>query len=108
MSDAISPEDAAHVARLARLHFDEEELARVTEELNAILTHIEVLSGVEIPEIEGSIRGTAPSAPFRGGEAPDPLHGPVEGIAPEWREGFFLLPRLEAMEGKGGAPDRGE
>ena len=38
---AISTDDVLHVARLARLDLDEEEVARMTQELSAVLEHVE-------------------------------------------------------------------
>jgi aspartyl-tRNA(Asn)/glutamyl-tRNA(Gln) amidotransferase subunit C len=39
MATRISPDDVAHVARLARLRLTDEELARFTEQLGAVLEH---------------------------------------------------------------------
>lgn len=42
----ITRSDVEHVAQLARLSFKEEELERLTKELNSILTHMEQLRQV--------------------------------------------------------------
>ena len=39
MNQRISRDDVAHVARLARLHLEDEEIERFTEQLAAVLDH---------------------------------------------------------------------
>lgn len=48
----ITREDVEHVAELARLSFDEEELERLTGELNSILTYMEQLRQVSTDGVE--------------------------------------------------------
>lgn len=52
MPGRISPADAAHVARLARLDLTDEELALFTDQLAAVLEHaadVEALDTVGVP-----------------------------------------------------------
>ncbi len=52
MPTRISPEEVAHVARLARLALTEEELERFTEQLGAVLDHaqdVEALDTAGVP-----------------------------------------------------------
>jgi aspartyl-tRNA(Asn)/glutamyl-tRNA(Gln) amidotransferase subunit C len=44
----IDREQVLHVARLARLELSEEEVARMTGELSAILDHIEKISALDL------------------------------------------------------------
>ena len=44
----IDREQVLHVARLARLELNEEEVARMTGELSAILDHIEKISALDL------------------------------------------------------------
>jgi len=44
----IEPHVVAHVARLARLRLDGEELARMERELNGILGHIERIQALDL------------------------------------------------------------
>ena len=49
-------DDVKHVARLARLRFSEEDLARLTHELNEILTHFEKLREVDTEGVQPAYR----------------------------------------------------
>ena len=48
----IDREQVLHVARLARLELNEEEVARMTGELSAILDHIEKISELDLESVE--------------------------------------------------------
>lgn len=47
MSSRISRDDVAHVAKLARLDLTEDELARFTEQLAAVLDHAEDVEALD-------------------------------------------------------------
>ncbi|MFQ5889265.1 MAG: aspartyl/glutamyl-tRNA amidotransferase subunit C [Gemmatimonadota bacterium] len=93
----IDVEHARHVARLARLRLGEEELRRLAAEMETLLTHFAALQDVgELPR-GPSGRGLAPRLrPDVPG--PDPLTLPIGELAPDWRDGFFVVPRLPALE----------
>lgn len=115
----IDRDTVRHVARLARLELGEEEVERLAEEMEDVLSRFAELEEAEEAgagpvgdEPEAEEPGDGASAPARpepddGGLRPDrpdadPLaRGPGE-MAPEWRDGFFLVPRLEALGGDGG------
>jgi aspartyl-tRNA(Asn)/glutamyl-tRNA(Gln) amidotransferase subunit C len=86
------------VMKLARLELDDTEIERLTRDCQAILGYFEVIRELD--------RGGVPpagalerAAPLREDLADaDPLERPVEAMAPEWRDGYFLLPRLAAMD----------
>ena len=95
----IRKEDVLHVARLAELDVAEDELLRLVEQTGRIVAFVAQLN--EVPAGE-----SAP--PFLAGPAevtlrPDvvqPCHlnrAPAE-MAPEFAQGFFVVPRLGAME----------
>ncbi|MCL4866091.1 MAG: Asp-tRNA(Asn)/Glu-tRNA(Gln) amidotransferase subunit GatC [Gemmatimonadales bacterium] len=95
----ISREDVRHVARLAELAVDDAELDTLTGQLDRIVEYVAQLE---------ALPSEAAAAPFHPGPAgvrlrpdvvaPVPLaHGP-EQIAPEMREGLFVVPRLGAQE----------
>jgi len=48
----ISRDDVLHVARLARLEIPEEEIARVQEDLGAILDAVSKVSELDLDEVE--------------------------------------------------------
>mgnify|MGYP001431210103 CR=1 FL=1 len=49
---AITIQDVEHVASLARLDLDEEEKAKFTEQLNAILKYVEKLNELDTDQVE--------------------------------------------------------
>jgi Asp-tRNA(Asn)/Glu-tRNA(Gln) amidotransferase C subunit len=120
---SVGREHAERIADLARLRFDDDELTRITAELNRILEHVESLRGLEPgaggepgnDAAAGAASGSghlatsgAPTVgdclPTRGAgaERPDPLRRDLEDVAPDWREGFFVVPPLPGVhEGEG-------
>jgi aspartyl-tRNA(Asn)/glutamyl-tRNA(Gln) amidotransferase subunit C len=102
---SVSRDQAERIAHLARLRFDEEELDRLTAELNHILDYVESLRGLEAgPGGSGHLATAgAPTvescAPTRGpgAERPDELRRDLEAMAPEWRDGFFVVPPLPGV-----------
>jgi len=87
---------AAGIAALARLHFDGEELERITAEMNQVLAHVELLKSLDVDDaptqgpdpLEGE--GDATRGPAA--ELPDALHLDLEALAPAAEAGFFLVP----------------
>jgi aspartyl-tRNA(Asn)/glutamyl-tRNA(Gln) amidotransferase subunit C len=49
---AISRDDAAHVARLARLSFSEAELGAMAGQLSTILEHVQALAELDLSQVE--------------------------------------------------------
>jgi Asp-tRNA(Asn)/Glu-tRNA(Gln) amidotransferase C subunit len=120
---SVGRDHAGRIAHLARLRFDDEELARITAELNHILDHVESLRGLE-PDGDGAASGAdgaaasgaghlatsgAPTvgecAATRGPDAdrPDTLGRDLGTVAPDWREGFFVVPPLPGVHSGDGA-----
>ena len=99
---SVGREQSRRIATLARLHFDEADLTRVTEELNHILDHVESLRSLEKrgahvrEELTASTRGPA-------AEEPDALRREIGSFAPDWREGFFVVPPLPGVHAEDGA-----
>ena len=96
---SIGRNDVLHVARLAELAVREEELDRLVEQLNRIVDYVAQLDRVPADRM---------AAPFLPGPkhlalredvpGPVPLARPPAQLAPEFRDGFFLVPRHGAME----------
>lgn len=88
------------VAALARLELTEEERDRLLGELESVLGHLDVLRRADLSDAPAP--GDAGSAaPLRRDEiAFDPLQRPLAELAPEWADGFFLLPRIPAFGGE--------
>jgi aspartyl-tRNA(Asn)/glutamyl-tRNA(Gln) amidotransferase subunit C len=99
---ALTPVEVRRVAELAGLEVTEDEMARLANELGGLLRRFSSLGGVDTEDTEetegaegpvgpeGSLRPDVPGA--------DPLaERPGEG-APEWRDGFFTVPRLASHD----------
>jgi len=97
---SVDREHAAAIASLARLCFDDEELTKITEELNEVLAHVETLKGLEVDDIPRSddpLEGEGDPTRGAGAETPDALARGLEDIAPDAREGFFVVPPLPGV-----------
>lgn len=91
--------DARRIAELARLRLDDMELRRLTGELNRILDHVVALEALGEEEAADVVEPTEDLVSLRPSEAeaPDPLvHDPARA-APDWREGFFVVPALPGL-----------
>ena len=96
----ITPADLLRVAELAELEVPEVDAARLAAELDRIVTYVAQLEALGQ---EGAGAGFHPG-PDRVSLRPDqvgsvPLARLPQAIAPEFADGFFLVPRLPAMEG---------
>jgi len=61
----ISKEDVEHVARLARLSFEEEEIERFAHQLDAILTYMDQLNELDTSTVEPTTHAMDLSNVFR-------------------------------------------
>jgi aspartyl-tRNA(Asn)/glutamyl-tRNA(Gln) amidotransferase subunit C len=96
---AITIDDVRHIATLARLGLDDARAATIVGELNTILRHMDVLSRVDTQGIEPIAGVGASGAPLAPDEGPSqPLAQSIDAIAPNARDGFFLVPRLSTHE----------
>lgn len=104
---SVARDDVRRVAQLARIDLDEKTTARLVEELNGILSHVESLSEVQLddPESVDGEQEDAGGSGFRDPELRPDLTDPgvVAQGAPGWRDGFFLVPRLPALIDEDGA-----
>ena len=87
---AVDPEEVRHVADLARVDLDDEEVERFTEQFGEILDAFEVLE--EVPEVEHE-------ADLVNVMRPDETHeclSQAEALqnAPEDEEGYFKGPKV--------------
>ena len=100
---AVTGRDVRHVAALARLGLEESRIASLVSQLNGILGHMEVLGAVETGSQMSDVGGRTTATPMRSDvdARAIPLANPRESFAPEMRDGFFLVPRLETHEGEG-------
>lgn len=104
---AVERSEVTRIAALAKLELEAHEIERTTEELNDILDHCRLLQRVDLSDEHQNARPAA-SAPERrpGTLARDELSLSVSDLAPSHGEGFFLVPRLPALDA--GTRDGGE
>jgi aspartyl-tRNA(Asn)/glutamyl-tRNA(Gln) amidotransferase subunit C len=95
---SIGREDVLHVARLAELAVRDEDLDRLVEQLNRIVDYVAQLEQVPAEATDSFLPGP-PQVELRE-DVPGsvPLARPPADWAPEFSEGFFLVPRHGAME----------
>ena len=100
---SVDREEVERIAGLARLELEDDEAARLTSEMNRILDHAERLRGVSAEAsgasgiagasgIEGAEEGRASGVREEDVTDPDALHAEPASFAPDWREGFFVVP----------------
>lgn len=94
----IDASKVREMARLARLDLDPGEAVRLAEEMSSILSHFDALDRLRIEtegkaprdrDLEARTRADAPGS--------DPLTSGPEALAPDWRDGYFVVPRLPAL-----------
>ena len=100
---AVTIDDVRHIATLARLGVSDDQAAALAVDLNGILSHMDVLAQVDTTGVSPSSGVGSGGTPLRadGGDSV-PLLIPHESMAPEMKDGFFIVPRLsthEAVEG---------
>ena len=100
MADGVRESDVRHVASLARLGLESAQIEQLVRELNGILAHMDVLARVDTTGIEPFVPERLVEMPLRSDDdgQPTPLRVPLTSCAPEMRDGFFLVPRLETHE----------
>jgi aspartyl-tRNA(Asn)/glutamyl-tRNA(Gln) amidotransferase subunit C len=96
---SIGRKEVLHVARLAELAVGEEELDRLVDQMNRIVDYVARLDLVTADHIaDPFLPGPASVALREDVPGPVPLARPPAAFAPEFRDGFFLVPRHGAME----------
>lgn len=96
---SIGLDEVLHVAKLAELAVKESEIRRLVDQMNRIVNYVAALDAVP---------GDRTAEPFLAGpqsvalredlHTTVPLVRPPSAMAPEFVEGFFLVPRHGAME----------
>ena len=96
---SVSLDEVRHIAALARLGISDERAQLAAEELSSILAHMRVLSRVDDERVAASAGDRDTGMTLRPDAGPPiPLLRAPAYLAPEMREGFFLVPRLATHE----------
>ncbi|RBI83870.1 Asp-tRNA(Asn)/Glu-tRNA(Gln) amidotransferase GatCAB subunit C [Rhodosalinus halophilus] len=92
---SIDTRTAAHVAHLARIRVEQDELPALAEEFNRILGFIEELNEVDVEGVEPMVSVTPMRLKRRDDTVTDGgMPERVLSNAPDAREGFFAVPKV--------------
>jgi aspartyl/glutamyl-tRNA(Asn/Gln) amidotransferase C subunit len=98
---SIGINEVLHVAELAELAVRESELRQLVDQMNRIVDYVAALDEVPgDPAAEPFLAGPGATPLREDVPAAVPLVYPPSAMAPEFRDGFFLVPRHGAMEDK--------
>jgi len=96
---SVTREDVLKIAQLAELEVDEETLPALAEQMSRILDYVAQLSGVAASEAVKPFIPGPDALRFRADEVkPIPLAFGPDTLAPSFKEGFFLVPKLGQFE----------
>jgi aspartyl-tRNA(Asn)/glutamyl-tRNA(Gln) amidotransferase subunit C len=97
----IDTQEVREIARLARLRLNDEEVARMARELDAILTHIEELRQLDTSSVEPMTHAVPFDCPMRPDEVGRMLT-PDQALqnAPRREDHFFEVPRVVPAGGE--------
>src|SRR5215510_6549229 len=103
----IKPEEVREIAALARLRLDDQEIARMTQDLDAILGYVDKLRELDTAAVEPMTHAVPFDCPLRDDRAGAPL--PADEVlanAPRHEGTFFQVPRV--VPGPGGGAGESE
>ena len=92
---SVSPEQARHIAKLARIAMSDAELERLVPELNAIIGWVEQLGEVNTDGVEPLTAVIEQKLRLRDDAVTDgDIREDVLANAPEAQHGFFAVPKV--------------
>ena len=96
---SVDRAEVDRLARLARLALEDDEADRLTDEMNRILEHVERLRSADAQGAASADPSVHPSGLEVGSDDartqlgdPDALAGSPSMFAPDWAQGFFVVP----------------
>lgn len=91
----ISREEVEHVAQLARLHFDDDELTHLQSELSQIIDYVQQISELDLSGLQPTSHAIALKNVLRP-DVPVPGLSNEEAVnnAPQVERGQFVVPRI--------------
>lgn len=102
----IRPEEVQEIAALARLALTGDEIARMTQDLDAILGYVEALRELDTSSTEPMTHAVPFDCPLRVDVDEPPLSiAEAVGNAPRREDNFFQVPRIVPVSGGGGGEE---
>ncbi|MEX0837088.1 MAG: Asp-tRNA(Asn)/Glu-tRNA(Gln) amidotransferase subunit GatC [Gemmatimonadota bacterium] len=85
--------EVLRIARLARLRLDDDELERMTDDLNSILEHVDALGALEDDDVPDDGRWAERRSTRASEETvAEPERLDPSSMAPAFQDGFFVVP----------------
>ncbi len=91
---SISFDDVVHVSRLARFDFKENVFEEITEQLGSILNYISSLNELDTKDVLPTSHVLSIKNVFREDIVNEPNVNEIEKMAPEFKNGCFLVPKV--------------
>ena len=92
--NGVTAKTVRKIARLSRLHVEDDRLAPLADELNGILGWIEQLNEVDVEGVEPMTSAVDVAAPLRADDITDGgKRDAVLANAPKSEDGFYVVPR---------------
>ena len=91
----VSAEELAHIAHLARLALDPEDVPRLSEELTRILALVDEMNAIETADLAPMAHPVEMSQRLRADEVRElDARDLLQRGAPEVEDGLYLVPRV--------------
>jgi|CXWL01.1.fsa_nt_gi aspartyl-tRNA(Asn)/glutamyl-tRNA(Gln) amidotransferase subunit C len=91
----LTPEEVLHIARLARLHVDEQEVSHYARELTVILDYVAQLSSVDTSSVESSSSVVLTENVLRDDLVTPSLNRDIVLLGAPLHDGvFFMVPKV--------------
>jgi len=94
----VSRDELKKVTALARLELSKEETEVLARDCQTILDYFEIVKKADTNDAQPAGILESPSPLREDSVDPDRLNRRLAEIAPAWREGYFVLPRLPALD----------
>ncbi len=102
MAEKLTNQQVRHVAMLARLKLDDNQLHQMAEQLSSILGYVEKIGELELDDVEPMAHPTGMSNKLRADEpATPPGADAMLASAPESDPPFFKVPKALGGRGSG-------
>jgi aspartyl-tRNA(Asn)/glutamyl-tRNA(Gln) amidotransferase subunit C len=96
---SVSRDEVQRIAHLAELHVADAALPALAQQMSRILDYVAQIAGVAATEVAKPFVPGPAAARLRADTVnPAPIAFPPSQMAPAFRDGFFVVPRLGAFE----------